>query len=182
MGDAVIAVLGVDPTATGTGAAVLRVDGEVTAWWVWTLLKGGWRTRHNVPGMPVERLDESLDQVGIFVGEGVKARGVRDVSLVVEGLFAPPRWKKGASGKQVIVLAEGTGRTIAGLARYCGEPVARPSWKEWTAPYGLSRGTAKACENAVLEMARREGWLPRGLTVSEAVAVAEAGVMARWTT
>lgn len=172
----VTSVLGVDPTATGTGAAVLRVDGVVVAWWCWTLTARGWRIRSDVPecvypGTP-------LEGIGYVVGCDVQRR-VGRVSLVVEGLFVPPRWARTASGADVIALAEATGRTIAGLARCCGEPGARPTKAEWSAPYGLGKLASKAQDDAVLAMARREGWLPR-VSVAEQVSVAEAGVMARW--
>jgi hypothetical protein len=187
------AILGVDPTATGTGAAVLRVDGQVAAWWVWTLVRDGWRTKGAALGKYENHMRtatawfrhdaplDSLDYVGQYVSEcawGLAHPG--RVSLVVEGLFVPPRWAKGASGADVIKLAEATGRTIAGLARYCGEPVARPTWKEWGAPFGLSTGTAKACERAVVARAMAEGWLPHGLTAAEDVSVGECGVISRW--
>ena len=173
------AILGVDPTATGTGDAVLRVNGQVAAWWVWTLVGSGWRVREY--GATAPKYADALDAVGGAVGKSACAfeRSHR-IRLVVEGLFVPPRWQKGASGADVIKLAEATGRTIAGLARYCGEPVARPTWREWGAPFGLSSGTAKACERAVVARAMAERWLPHGLTAAEEVSVAECGVISRW--
>lgn len=179
----VSAVLGVDPAATGTGAAVLRVDGEVAACWAWTWLdgRGMWRVRTSDASECVYP-GASVGTVGYVVGCDV-ARRVGSARLVVEGLYAAPRWKQakgGAAGADVLKLAEATGRTIEGMVRAGLIEPERPTWKEWAAPIGLASLAAKDAERHVVSAARRDGWLPRGLTAAEEVAVAEAAAMARW--
>lgn len=176
-------VLGVDPTATGTGAAVLRVDGVVVACWAWTWLDGRrlWRVRTSdvvecvYPGA-------SVGDVVYVVGRDAvrRAPGAR---AVVEGLYSSPRWKQakgGASGANILLLAEATGRTVEALARAGLGEAARPTWKQWATPIGLGSLGAKDAEKRVLATALRERWLPKGLTAAEEVAVAEAGAMAAY--
>ena len=177
------AVLGVDPTATGTGAAVLRVDGEVVSWWCWTRVKAGWRITSelrdhgnvsSIHAVPIE-------DVAYIVG--LAARRLGCDRLVVEGLHSPPKWKlaagKGMRGDDLIKLAEATGRTVAGFRRAGLPEPSRPSWKDWAATIGCASASAKVCERAVLDLAMREGWLPM-VAAKEQVATAEAGVLARW--
>ena len=181
----------VDPTATGSGAAVLRLDGEVAAWWAWTLLSGGWRVRQDrVPVGAFEfeevggyvTLAEATGDVGrdslTALDRARRPRG--DLSLVVEGLFVAPRWARRSSGSDVVALAEATGATIAGFRRAGLPEPSRPTAKQWRAPFGLARLNARAAEDAAVALARREGWLPRGLTVAEQGAVSEAGLIAQW--
>lgn len=176
------AVLGVDPTATGTGAAVLRVDGVVVACWAWTWLRERrmWRLRTSdvvecvYPGLSIGGL---VRIVGIDAAR--RAPGAR---VVVEGLYSAPKWKQakgGASGADVLLLGEATGRTVEALAGLLSEPE-RPTWKEWAAPIGLAALGAKDAEKRVLGTAMRERWLPKGWTAAEEIAVAEAGAMAAY--
>ena len=166
--------LGVDPTATGTGAAVLRVDGAVVAWWAWTRVRGGWRLRCSRSTDPPPVLP-SLEAVGAFVAAGSPS----GAGVIVEGLHAPARWQRRASGADMIALAEATGRTIAGLTSSLGEPVARPLWVEWTAPLGLLGLTGDAATGCLLAEARREGWLP-AWTLAEQCALADASGIGRY--
>lgn len=171
-------VLGVDPTATGTGAAVLREGGWVLGWWAWTRVKRGWRIREGTA--PEVLLDVGHVRIGEHIGFRACAIAPPD-RLIVEGLHVPPRWARRASGADVLVLAEATGATIAGLrARLsCGEPL-RPTAREWRAAFGWARLGASAAENAAMQRARLAGWLPRGLTIAEQGAVAEAGAIAEF--
>lgn len=177
------AALGVDPTATGTGAAVLRVDGAVVACWAWTWLdgRGMWRLRtSDVPDCVYP--GASVGTVGYVVGCDV-ARRVGSARLVVEGLYAAPRWKQakgGASGANILLLAEATGRTIEGMVWAGLSEPERPTWKQWAGPIGLASLDAKAAEKRVVGTALRERWLPKGWTAAEEVAVAEAGAMAAY--
>jgi hypothetical protein len=158
--------LGVDPTGTGAGGAVLRDGVGVLVVWAWSPVAAGWRLRASDSA---EDVLPSLEAVGREVG-----RRSGPAALVVEGLFVPPRWGRRASGSDIIVLAEGCGRTIAGLVAELGEPVARPTWREWAGPLGLSGLAGDAATGALMGIARREGWLPRW-TVREQSAVADAG-------
>jgi hypothetical protein len=104
-------------------------------------------------------------------------------AVTLEGLFA----KNSAS----LVLAERAGALLDGL-REVGCPVGkveRPlaverargkqGWRRVI--LGLPDNTsANAAEAHAIAHARREGWLPRGLTLGEQGAVAEAGAMALW--
>ena len=171
-------VLGVDPTATGTGAAELSRRSGSAAWWTWTSVAAGWRVRSScAPEVVVPSLDDAVSHVGSEAARVLDA----DVGVVVEGLHVPPRWAKRAKGDDVLKLAEATGTTIAALVR-AGLPVpfARPSAKEWRTPFGLATCDYERAEALAIEMAMAEGWLPRGLTAKEQGAVAEAGRMGRW--
>lgn len=166
---AVSAVLGVDPTGSGSGGAVLRVEGAVVVVWAWSPVAAGWRVRSSTPEDDVVVL--SLEEAARYVGRSCLHWRPR---VLVEGLFAPPRWSRRASGSDFVALAEGCGRTIAGLADVIGEPAARPTWREWAQPLGLAGLAGDAATGALMGIARREGWLPRW-TVREQAAVADAG-------
>ena len=91
-----------------------------------------------------------------------------------------PRWRGGASGADVLLLAEATGRTIEGLVRAGLAEPERPTWKDWAGPIGLASLSAKEAEKRVVAAALSARWLPKGWTAAEEVAVAEAGAMACW--
>ena len=171
-------VLGVDPTATGTGAAELSRRSGSVAWWTWTAVAAGWRVRSScAPEVVVPSLDYAVSHVG---GEVARILDT-SVGVVVEGLHVPPKWAKRAKGEDVLKLAEAAGLTIAALVRAgLPAPFARPSAKEWRAPFGLAACDYERAEALAIEMAMNEGWLPRGLTAKEQGAVAEAGRMGRW--
>ena len=168
-------VLGVDPGAHG--AAVLL---PTMTWWAWAPSKAkgqpGWLL-HSAEGCSWVA---SFAALGAAVAEEVLALAGGPVPCVLEGLFA--------RGSGSITLAERCGELLGGL-RPCVAALARPlagdrrrgrqGWRRQV--LGLSDQTgAAAAEGAAIARARREGWLPRGLSASAQGAVAEAGLMALW--
>ena len=175
----IVLVLGLDPTATGSGAAVLRDGPDVCRWWVWTRLKAGWRVRGPGDAYAYMSMEPHLAAVA---GRGAHEAGWAAARvLVLEGLEPPrvPGRRSMRSTRELIALAEAAGETLGPLRAWATE-VRRPTATEWRRAAGLGALAGDRAEDAAVGVARREGWLPRGLTVEEEGAVAEAGLMASY--
>lgn len=170
--------LGVDPG--GVGGAVLRAarSDEPPVWWAaWSQVASGWRLR--TPSAEATRIP-TLHGVGLVLGARALELAGGPVEVVVEGLFA--------RGQSSLVLAERTGALISGLqASGCVARLQRPlaverrrgrmGWRQ--SVLGLPRSlSADRAEAIAVGLARRQGWLPHGLTFGEQGAVAEAGFIA----
>lgn len=164
-----VRVLGVDP---GLDGGLCLRDGDEVVWCgAWTRVVGAIRLRSSSDA--TERRFGSLCVLGAYVASWVRPVDI----VVVEGLFAPPRWSKRASGADFAKLAEATGE-ILGPLRELG-PVVRPLAREWRDSIGAAKLDADRAEDVAIGIARRGGWLPRW-AVAEQGAVAEAGAMAAW--
>lgn len=164
-------VLGIDPTATGSGAAAILDGDDLVTWYVWTRVRAGWRVRYGGADITTG----TLHGVGCHIGSGLPVD-----RLVVEGLYSPARWQRRASGADVIALAEALGETLGPIRQRCATPPLRPTAREWRAHIGAARLAAGAAEDVAIRWATAREYVPMGLTVAEQGALAEACVMAAW--
>lgn len=161
-------ILGVDPGLDG--ACALRDGTEIEWVAAWTRVAAGIRLRTSGDR---ETVFGSIHALSRYVGTWVAPVDL----VVVEGLFAPPRWSKRCSGDDFRKLAEATGEMVGPLRGPAA--VLRPTAKEWRDVIGCSNADEATAERIAIDVARREGWLPRW-TAKEQGAVAEAGIMTAW--
>lgn len=173
-------VLAIDPTATGSGGAVVRGPNGFVVAFSWTQRNSGtWcvkSRRHGHPTFVMLRDVASLCNVGELLAscEGIIDRVVLEL---IEPSRVPSRRTKRAT-EDLIKLAEGAGETIAPLRGVA--PLYRVAATEWRAVLGESKSSGRDAEDAAIREARRQGILRVGLNVAEQGAISEANAMAMW--